>query len=77
MNKKDITTLIVAGSISAVMAFVISGVIFSPKKYSAEVPTVEAINSSFPDVKNDTKYSNFLNPDKLDLTVPVEIGQNQ
>lgn len=77
MNKKDVMTLVVAGTVSAVLAFIISGIIFSPKKYSAEVPTVEAINGSFPDVKNDTKYSNFLNPDKLDLTVPVEIGQNQ
>ncbi len=74
MKQKDAFALVMVGAFAAVMSFIISGAIFSPKKYSTKVPTAEPIVATFPDVKNDPAYSNFINSNSLDLTVPVKIG---
>lgn len=76
MNQNDILKLVAAGVFSAIFSFIISGMIFSPKKYSANVPTIENYSSDFPDVKNDPAYNSYLNPDMIDLTIPVKIGEN-
>ena len=77
MNRKDISLLVVVVLIAAGFAFFIAGAIFSPKKYSTEVPVIQPIDGTFPDTKNDPAYSSFLNPNGLDLTVPVQIGDSQ
>jgi hypothetical protein len=74
MKQKDIAVLIMVGFFAAIISFVVAGAIFSPKKYSTKVPTVDTITATFPDVKNDPAYSNFINSNSLDLTVPVKIG---
>lgn len=77
MSQKDIATLALVGFIAALFSFFISGAIFSPKKYSTKVPTAEAVDPTFPDTKNEPTYSSILNPNALDLTVPVSIGNSQ
>lgn len=77
MKQKDVAILILVAGLSAVISFVLAGIIFSPQKYSAEVPTAQPIDPNFPDVVNDSNYNNFLNPKALDPTVPVQIGDSQ
>jgi len=77
MKQKDIATLLLVGFVAAIISFFVAGSIFSPQKYSTEVPTIQPIDSQFPDVKNDPAYNSFLNPNGLDLTVPVQIGGSQ
>jgi len=74
MKQKDIAVLVMVGFFAAIVSFVVAGSMFSPKKYSAKVPTVDKIEANFPDVKNDPVYKNFINPNSIDLTVPVKIG---
>ncbi|OGL26184.1 hypothetical protein A3E49_03240 [Candidatus Saccharibacteria bacterium RIFCSPHIGHO2_12_FULL_49_19] len=77
MRQKDLAVLALVGITAAIISFFVAGAIFSPKKYSTKVPTVQKISSQFPDVKNDPTYNSFLNPQALDLTVPVQIGNSQ
>lgn len=77
MKQKSNLGLVVVCLIAALISFFVAGKIFSPKKYSTKVPTISKIDPTFPDVKNDSAYSSFLNPSALDLTVPVKIGNNQ
>jgi len=77
MKQKDIAVLVLVGFVAAIASFIVSGAIFSPKKYSSSVPAVQKISKQFPDVKNDSAYSSFLDPSALDLTVPIETGNSQ
>ena len=77
MKQKNIALLVIVGLIAAIISFFVAGAVFSPAKYSAKVPVIKKIDSTFPDVKNDSAYSSFLNPKALDLTVPVKIGDSQ
>jgi hypothetical protein len=77
MRQKDIAALIFVAAIAAVISFLVAGAVFSPKKYSTQVPVAQDIDGTFPDVKNDPAYSSYLNPNGLDLTVPVQIGDSQ
>lgn len=77
MKQKDIAMLVLVGFFAALISFFIAGIIFSPKKYSSEVPTTQPVDSNLPDAKNDPAYSGFLNPNAIDLTVPVQIGNSQ
>ena len=77
MSQKDIATLALVGFVAALFSFFVSGAVFSPKKYSTQVPTAQKVDSTFPDTKNDPAYSSILNPNALDLTVPVSIGNSQ
>jgi hypothetical protein len=77
MKQKDILTLIVVGIIAFSVSIVLSGVIFNPPaKRSAKVPLVDKLSATFPDIKNDTNYNNFLNENALDPTLPIQIGNN-
>ncbi len=77
MKQKDIVALVMVGFFAAILSFFISGALFSPKKYSSEVPTAQPISPTLPDVANDPTYSSIFNPQALDLTVPVQIGNSQ
>jgi hypothetical protein len=78
MKRKDLLTLIVTGFFSAIIAFVITSVIFSaPRNRSAKVPVVNVVPVSLPDVKNDPSYKPIFNNNAVDLTQPVQIGNSQ
>lgn len=77
MKRSDLAVLILVGGLAALISFFVAGAIFSSKSYSTKVPTIQAIDGTFPDVKNDPAYNSFLNPNGLDLTVPVQIGGPQ
>ena len=77
MRQKDIVVLVFVAFIAAIISFLVAGAIFSPQKYSTQVPVAQEIDGTFPDVKNDPAYSSYLNPSGLDLTVPVQIGDSQ
>ena len=77
MKRSDLLSLVGVTLLAGVISLVLANILFSPKKFSATVPVVNNINSSFPDVTNDPSYNSFLNTNALDLTLPVQISNNQ
>lgn len=76
MKRKDLLTLVGVAVFTAVFSVVLASIIFAPKKLSMQVPVIDKINATFPDVQNDPAYNSFLNNNALDLTQPVQIGPN-
>lgn len=79
MKKKDSKLILyIVVAVTTVVSLILSSAIFnSPKKHNLSVPIVEQINSTFPDVRNDTNYNTFLNDKALDVTQPVQVGNTQ
>jgi hypothetical protein len=76
MKKKDISTLILIGSITAMFALVISNAIFgssSTSKRNLRAEVVQKIDGNFPDPKS-TTYLPFFNPKALNPTQQIQIG---
>lgn len=74
MKPKDLAVIGLVAVVVAFISFIVAGVIFKPVSGSTNVPEVTAIEPTFPDVKNDSKYSAIFNPQALDPTQPVQIG---
>ena len=78
MKRNDITLLAVVAIVAGLISFLIAGAVFNnSKSRSIKVPTVEALPSNFPDVKNDASYQSFLNDKALDAIQPVQIGNTK
>ena len=77
MNRKNLPMIITVAVISAIFSLIIAGLVFRATPRDTQVPQVQAVTASFPDVKNDANYSSFLNPGALDPTQPVQIGGSQ
>jgi hypothetical protein len=77
MNKKYPTTLIAVAIISLMLGFIISGIVIKGAAKNTQVVKVLALPASFPDVKNDPAYSNFLNNGAIDPTQAVHVGGSQ
>jgi hypothetical protein len=78
MKRKDKITVILVAFFTAVASFIISSALFnSPTKHNLTAPVVQSISGTMPDVKNDSSYNSFINSHALDLTQPVQIGNNQ
>ena len=78
MKQKDIFYVVGIALFAAIFSFVIAGLVFkSPAKHSTDVPIVQPIESSFPDIKNDPSYKVFFNPQALNPTQPIQIGNGQ
>lgn len=70
--------LVIVAVATTVISLIISSMIFnSPKNQNLEVPVVETLEVSLPDIKNDPNYNTFLNDKALDATVPIQVGGNQ
>ncbi len=78
MKKKNdnLLKLILVGMVTAVFAWIISGIVFKSPIHSAQAPTAPKVTSSFPDVKNNPAYNSFLNSQALDPTQPIHIGNS-
>lgn len=75
MKKGEILKLCAVTAIAAIFSYVIAGALFnSSQKRSTKVPSIEAITPNLPDIKNEAAYQSFLNPNALDITLPIEIG---
>jgi hypothetical protein len=78
MKRQDVATLAVVAFVSAIIAFIITSLVFTtPKNRSSKVPSLNTVTTSFPDIKNDPSYKAFLNSNALDPTQPVQIGTTQ
>lgn len=75
MNRKNLSILIAVAVITALLSFILSGVIFGNSQTNPiKVPVVTKIDSSFPDAKNDTNYNYFFNGNAIDPTQIIQIG---
>ncbi len=78
MNRKSLVALVVTVVIALIISSFLSNALFNPsKKRSSKVPVVQAIDSTFPDVKSDPNYKNIFNPQALDPTQLIQIGTSQ
>lgn len=77
MERKDITLLATVGVISAVIAVIVSSLLFTGTKKEDTAPTVDVISSTMPDLRNDPSYNYIFNTNALDLAQPVDIGASQ
>lgn len=78
MDKKNIATLVGIAFIAIIIASIFSGVVFSSSKHrNLKAPVVQAIDSSFPDIKNDPTYNTVFNSKALDPTQLIKIGTSQ
>ena len=76
MKRSNTMALIIIGLVSAVIAYIVSGVLFKANDRAEKVPTVESINQNFPDIRNDADYKVIFNDKALDATQPVQIQGN-
>lgn len=77
MKRSDLTLLISVAAVSALISFFVAGSLFNSPSKRTKVPVVQALNSNFPDVKNDPAYQLFLYPGALDPTQPIQIGNTK
>lgn len=78
MKQKDIAALALIALITAIFAFVLSGLIFkTPLSRSSTVPTADGISTTFPDIQNDPSYNTIFNGNALDPAQPVQVGSTQ
>lgn len=77
MRRREIILISSAALIAAVIALIVSSLVFNAPSSRTKVPVVERINPNFPDVKNDPAYSSFLNRNALDPTQPIQIGNTK
>lgn len=75
-NKEVSSTLVLVILGAAILGIIISSMIIKGPKHST-IATVPAIPANFPDVKNDSTYSSFLNQKALDPTQVVSVGGSQ
>lgn len=74
---KDNSMFLLAGLVAVIVGFILSAaLVHSPKTGSVKVELVPSIPASFPDVKNDPTYSNFMNPQALDPTQAIQLGSS-
>ena len=77
MKQKDLALLVSVAVFTAILAFVVSSVIFKvPANRSTKIPVAGSINTSFPDIKNDSNYNTIFNTNALDPAVPLQVGSS-
>ncbi|OGL34564.1 hypothetical protein A3F65_02895 [Candidatus Saccharibacteria bacterium RIFCSPHIGHO2_12_FULL_47_16b] len=77
MKRRDVILISSAALIAATIALAVSNLVFNAPSSRSQVPVIEKINPNFPDVKNDSAYSSFLNRNALDPTQPIQIGNTK
>ncbi|HVX58888.1 MAG TPA: hypothetical protein VG964_04140 [Candidatus Saccharimonadales bacterium] len=74
---KDNSMFLLGGVVAVIIGFIASSMfVHAPKTGSIKVDKVPAIPANFPDVKNDTTYSNFLNNKAIDPTQSIQLGNS-
>lgn len=72
MKQKELALLIGVAFFTAIIAFILSSVIFKvPHNRTVKVPVAARITTNFPDIKNDSNYNTIFNDNALDPAVPL------
>jgi hypothetical protein len=74
MKSKDIFSLIIIAFVATILSFLVSGKVFGASKHTLKSPEVQAIDNSFPDLKNDPSYKSVFNSNALNPTQLIQIG---
>lgn len=77
MQKKDLSTVIVIVIVAGSFSLVFSNLILKPRVKRDSVEVVTPIPSEIPNVKNDPAYTSFYNPNALNPTQTIRIGDQQ
>lgn len=76
MKKIPVQVLMVA-AIAIIFGMLLSVLLIKGPKKDAKVQIVTPFPTTFPDVKNDPAYKNFLSTDNFDPTQSVHVGNSQ
>lgn len=77
MKRKDLVLLIGVALLTAIIAFILSTVIFkTPQNRSTKVPVAGSIDTQFPDIKHDSSYNSIFSDRALDPTVPLNASNS-
>jgi len=76
MKRKELIPLVGAALLCAIIAFILSMLVFKGPAKNTKVPTAEDVSTQFPDVKNDPKYSSIFNKNALDPAQPIKVDNN-
>lgn len=77
MRRKDVLLLVVVGFFTAIIAFVLSSLVFKvPANRSTKVPVAGSITTTFPDIQHDPSYNTIFNSNSIDPAVPLQLGAN-
>ena len=77
MKTKDLMKVILIAVISGIISIIVAGAIFKKPIKNAQVPVVEPISTSFPQVSTDSNYQAIFNNNSLDPTQLIQIGNSQ
>lgn len=71
-QKNNLILLAGVAFFTAVVAFIISTIVFKgPSNRSTKVPVAGSIDSTFPDIRNDSDYNTIFNVNAVDPAVPL------
>lgn len=76
MKRRDILILAMVAIISGILSLVMAGSLLGSARRTDKVPLASPISETLPDLKNDSSFNKFLNPQALDPTQPVPVGGN-
>lgn len=76
MKRRDMLILAIVAIISAILSLTVAGNLLGSANRRDQVPVVQPISDTLPDLKNDSAINKFLNPQALDPTQPVPVGGN-
>lgn len=75
-NKNISVSQIVTAAVAVLLAIILAGLLVKGAA-PAQVAAVPVVPANFPDVSNNSRFSNFLNSAALDPTQAVPIGNSQ
>lgn len=76
MKRKELFPLIGAVLLCAIVAFILSSVLFKGPNKNTKVPTAENVSTDFPDVHGDPKYNSIFNRNALDPAQPIQVDDH-
>lgn len=77
MHQKDLTLIVVVVIIAGTFSLIFSGLVLKPRIVRDKAEVVQAISSNMPDTANDPAYKSFFNPNALNPTQQIKVGDQQ
>ncbi len=77
MQKKDLSTIIIIVIIAGSISLIFSNLVLKPRAKREKVEVVTVIPSEIQNVKSDPAFTSFYNPNALNPTQAIRIGDQQ
>lgn len=77
MHQKDLTLIIMVVIVAGTFSLIFSSLVLKPRIVRDKAEIVQAISPNMPDTTNDVAYKSFFNPNALNPTQQIKIGDQQ